>query len=351
MKVVVDFDFRLEDSKSMTSGKCIILSGRSKVECWSKIRRTRMTQSIRLEIDLALDQDGNIQGEATNLKEWSSGGGGHDGTQTICFLTGQSKGDCQCSECTTWKDGERMARASSGAVAVDRPEKQKDIEVVFTHVWDASTFTAFVNPVCTGEQALDGLIAGDEKGPFLEPAPAGRPYELAVRRSGAPILRKMTFAAAGVIDGDKIEVRQGGQGAGAAWDAIQLSLAYGVGTGAGLAFIRALAPILLQIVKNQGSQSVEIQVGGKRIKIVGRNSFKKVEAAIKQLAELYGMNESSESKEPRNLRSKNDAPTLKSRETKAKKLGTLSSERTRSRRFGKATKNRTLGSKRRKEKS
>lgn len=88
-----------------------------------------------------------------------------------------------------------------------------DIEVIFTHPRDASTFTAYINPQCTGQQAIRGLVAGDENGPFLQPSAPGRPYELAIKQSGIAITPNMTFAQAGVTNGEVVEVRQSGQGA------------------------------------------------------------------------------------------------------------------------------------------
>lgn len=87
------------------------------------------------------------------------------------------------------------------------------IEVHFTHPRNANSFTASISPQCTGQKAIQGLMAGDENGPFLEPAAPGRPYELAIKRSGTAITPNMTFADAGAVDGEVIEVRQRGQGA------------------------------------------------------------------------------------------------------------------------------------------
>ena len=87
------------------------------------------------------------------------------------------------------------------------------IEVLFTHPRDSRTFSADLSPACTCQQALNGLLAGNEQGPFLEPAPPGRPYVLAVVRSGKQIPPNLSFGEAGVINGDTIEVLQSGQGA------------------------------------------------------------------------------------------------------------------------------------------
>lgn len=87
------------------------------------------------------------------------------------------------------------------------------IEVNFTHPRNARLFTAEISPQCTGQKAIDGLLVGDEEGPFLEPAPQGRPYQLVIKRTQGAITPHTTFADAGVISGDVIEIRQDGQGA------------------------------------------------------------------------------------------------------------------------------------------
>jgi len=66
---------------------------------------------------------------------------------------------------------------------------------------------------CTGQEAIAGLVLGDEDGPFLEPAPTGRPYELVLARTETAITPHMTLKEAGVLDGDLIAVLQRGQGA------------------------------------------------------------------------------------------------------------------------------------------
>jgi hypothetical protein len=88
-----------------------------------------------------------------------------------------------------------------------------NIEVHFTHPRDTTVFSAMINPECTGQKAIQGLLVGDDNGPFLDPPASGRPYELAVKQSGIAITPNMTFLDAGVVDGDVVEVRQRGQGA------------------------------------------------------------------------------------------------------------------------------------------
>jgi hypothetical protein len=87
------------------------------------------------------------------------------------------------------------------------------IQVHFTNHRDSRVLPVKVSPLCTGQLALDGLLAQGPNGRFLDPAPAGRTYELAIKRTSQSIPPTMTFQQAGVVDGDYIEVRLGGQGA------------------------------------------------------------------------------------------------------------------------------------------
>lgn len=87
------------------------------------------------------------------------------------------------------------------------------IEVHFTHPRHPQPFTAEIDPNCTGQVAIQGLIAGDERGPFLDAPQIGRPYKLSLKRNQQIIPPNMTFAEAGVVNGDVIEVVQDLQGA------------------------------------------------------------------------------------------------------------------------------------------
>lgn len=88
------------------------------------------------------------------------------------------------------------------------------ITVQFTHPRSSErVFTAETAPDCTGQEAIAGLILGGDEGPFLEPPPAGRPYELVLNRTETAITPHMTLGEAGVLDGDLIAVLQRGQGA------------------------------------------------------------------------------------------------------------------------------------------
>ncbi|HEU4710826.1 MAG TPA: hypothetical protein VFS76_04635 [Pyrinomonadaceae bacterium] len=88
------------------------------------------------------------------------------------------------------------------------------VNVTFTHPRENSrTFGAEVSLQCTAQLAVQGLMQGNQDGAFLDTPPAGRPYELVLKRTSAMIPPNMTFAQAGVIDHDVIEIRQAGQGA------------------------------------------------------------------------------------------------------------------------------------------
>jgi hypothetical protein len=87
-----------------------------------------------------------------------------------------------------------------------------DVEVKFTHPRNSKQFIAVVGLAITGQQAIQGLIAGDKEGPFLSPPQPGRPYELVLARTKKQIAPNETFGRAGVQDQDVIEVYQQGQG-------------------------------------------------------------------------------------------------------------------------------------------
>ena len=88
------------------------------------------------------------------------------------------------------------------------------IEVEFTHPRHSDqVFIAETSPGCTGAEAIQGLLVGDEQGPFLEEPPRGRPYELVVARTSQAIAPNMTLGEAGVVSGDVIQVAQRGMGA------------------------------------------------------------------------------------------------------------------------------------------
>lgn len=87
------------------------------------------------------------------------------------------------------------------------------ITVTFIHPREARNFVAEVSPQCTAQMAIQGLMQGNHDGAFLNTPPAGRPYELVLKRTSTTIPPNMSFAQAGVIDLDVIEIRQEGQGA------------------------------------------------------------------------------------------------------------------------------------------
>jgi hypothetical protein len=89
------------------------------------------------------------------------------------------------------------------------------VALKFTDPRNSDTFEASVAPECTAEIALAGLMAPNAtpKGPFLQPPPSGRPYELVLTRTSQALSPNTTMGAAGVESGDVLEVRQSGQGA------------------------------------------------------------------------------------------------------------------------------------------
>ena len=88
------------------------------------------------------------------------------------------------------------------------------LTVQFVHPRSSErVFTAETTKGCTGQEAIAGLILGNDEGPFLEPPPPGRPYELVLTRTEKAITPHLTLGEAGVLEGDVIAVLQRGQGA------------------------------------------------------------------------------------------------------------------------------------------
>ncbi len=92
-------------------------------------------------------------------------------------------------------------------------ENNNKIEVTFTHPEGNNVFTAAITPQCTGARAVQGLLRGNENGPFLSPLPAGQDYVLTRKRDGHVITPNTTFEEAGVENGEVIEVQRPLRGA------------------------------------------------------------------------------------------------------------------------------------------
>lgn len=87
--------------------------------------------------------------------------------------------------------------------------------VYVTHPRSSERYEGFVAPTCPAKTVLDGLqrVDATDDGPFLDPAPTGRPYQLVHNRSQKQFNADDTMAALGVVDGDVLDVVQMGQGA------------------------------------------------------------------------------------------------------------------------------------------
>ncbi|MGH9188536.1 MAG: hypothetical protein ACRD0Q_00655 [Acidimicrobiales bacterium] len=86
------------------------------------------------------------------------------------------------------------------------------IRIVVSHPRTSETFEADVSPACPARTVLAGLQREDS-GPFLVPAPEGRPYALVLARTGRQLTPNTSMTEGGVVDGDHMEVQQIGQGA------------------------------------------------------------------------------------------------------------------------------------------
>jgi len=82
------------------------------------------------------------------------------------------------------------------------------IEVRFAHPRESGNdLTADISNLCTGHEVIQELMRdADGSGAFLAPLRTGENYTLSVRRSEREIAPDMTFAEAGVENGDLIVV-------------------------------------------------------------------------------------------------------------------------------------------------
>lgn len=80
------------------------------------------------------------------------------------------------------------------------------IEIHFRHPRTSKILVADLSPFCTGHEALEALLTAENgEPPFLTQA-AGETYQLSVKRTDQAITPNMTFAQAGVMNGDEINI-------------------------------------------------------------------------------------------------------------------------------------------------
>lgn len=91
---------------------------------------------------------------------------------------------------------------------------EQTIEIHFRHPRNSSkTLVADLSPFCTGQEALEALLATENgEPPFLTQA-GGEVYQLSLNRTKQAIAPNMTFAQAGVMNGDIIDIGQDVTGA------------------------------------------------------------------------------------------------------------------------------------------
>ena len=165
-----------------------------------------------------------------------------------------------------------------GDVRQQAPEANK-IDVHFLHPREPKTITAEIDLECTGEEALKGLLEGDKNGPFLDTPRVAQPYELVVSNTQQVILPEITFAQAGVVQGDTIEVRQAAVGAGFDYTEITSLI---ISSGLSLAFLKAVASIITQFIKSR-EKTFEFEKDGERYKLTANSSVKEMIEVVKVL--------------------------------------------------------------------
>ncbi len=87
------------------------------------------------------------------------------------------------------------------------------MEIQFRHPRTNKVLVADLSPQCTGREALQALMGAEENGtPFLTQA-QGEAYDLVHERTRSSITPNMTFAQAGVTNGDTIGIVKAMEGA------------------------------------------------------------------------------------------------------------------------------------------
>lgn len=90
------------------------------------------------------------------------------------------------------------------------------MKLTFLHPYKSTEqFVMDVAPQATARQTIQQLLKGDDKGPWLDPEPVGRPYELVLNRTNTALAPNQTLGGAGAAAGDVFAVMHPGQGAAA----------------------------------------------------------------------------------------------------------------------------------------
>jgi hypothetical protein len=158
------------------------------------------------------------------------------------------------------------------------------IEVHFIYSHTLAEVTANVSPQCTGQEVIEELVA---VGTLIPPLPLGQSHGLFLRRTGELIKPDQTFEAAGVENGDTIEVVTQAWGAGPDWAELGHMLFWSLA--AASVFIKAAKPVLLEFLKNKRSRSIIIRTGKSEIILSGDDPEKALE--ILKLIENKSIND------------------------------------------------------------
>lgn len=162
-------------------------------------------------------------------------------------------------------------------MAEQKSNEQTKIQVSFVRaLGEAGSFESEVSPDCTGQMAVDGLLAGDARRSFLKPTNPARPYDLCVMRTGVVISPNMTFREAGIIDGEIVEIRQAGQGAGLdLTEFANIVLASGIT----LTALKGLMQIAVKLIENEGKKSVTIKLPDREVTVQGSSADEMIKMA------------------------------------------------------------------------
>jgi hypothetical protein len=181
-------------------------------------------------------------------------------------------GNISIPKTVQWRQGGRAVVVLFGGENVEPPRKSGTVEVQFLHPRNATVLVADIDPEITGREVLQILL----EDAFITPIQSGEAYGIYIERLRDHIAPNMTFAQAGVIDKDVLQITLAGQGGGPTpAEVVQLVFATAA---VALAFLKAARPIVLKLLQTR--------LESKSVKAVLRSKERELRASTRRLRYL-----------------------------------------------------------------
>jgi hypothetical protein len=191
-------------------------------------------------------------------------------------------GNIRIPKTIRWRRGSRAIVVLVEEDDVEPPRKSGTIEVHFVHPRNGLTLTADIDPEgLTGRLAMQELLEES----FIDPVQWGEFYSFYIPRTGSEIIPNLTFAQAGVIDKDEVQISLGGQGGGpSSAEIVHLVFA---SAAVALTFLNALRPIILKLLETKFR--IVVREGSIEIEGDGATSVNKAIEILKAVKEIDGL--------------------------------------------------------------